>query len=206
MNNIIEYAEGASFYYSGFNNQWEDKVELGKGKNYGMEFFLEKKKGLTRGMISYTLAFNNRQFDKLNDGKVFPFKYDRRHDFKIAVVHTVDKKLELSADWVFNTGQALSLPVEVIQNQNGGDVEIYKQRNQFRMPNTHRLNVSVKFIKQRTRYERAWVLGVYNAYNRKNPFYIYRNFSLTDNGIKTYQFKQVSVLLLMPSVSYQIKF
>ena len=67
-------------------------------------------------MIGYTLSWTNRQFDQLNNGKWFPYKYDRRHDVKIAVVHNINKRIQLSADWVYGTGVATTLPVSVYTN------------------------------------------------------------------------------------------
>lgn len=201
MKNVIEYAEGAS--YLNATSNWEDKVEVGNGKSYGGELFIQKKKGKTTGMLGYTLSWTNRQFDNLNNGKPFPVKYDRRHDFKIAVVHKINKRFEISADWVFGTGQAISLPVEVYIDNGGKEVEVYDGRNGFRMSAYHRLDFSAKFSKQKRKYERAWVIGIYNVYNRLNPFYIFRDFDQTTNRPV---FKQVSLFPIIPSISYQFKF
>jgi outer membrane receptor for ferrienterochelin and colicin len=201
MKNVIEYAEGAS--YLNATSNWEDKVEVGNGKSYGGELFVQKKKGKTTGMLGYTLSWTNRQFDNLNNGKSFPVKYDRRHDFKIAVVHKINKRFEISADWVFGTGQAISLPVQVYLDNGGGEVEVYDGRNGFRMNPYHRLDFSAKFSKQKRKYERAWVIGIYNVYNRLNPFYIFRDFDKVTNKPV---FKQVSLFPIIPSISYQFKF
>jgi outer membrane receptor for ferrienterochelin and colicin len=201
MENVIEYSEGASFINATSN--WEDKIEIGKGWSYGVELFLQKKLGNTTGMLGYTLSWTNRQFDNLNNGKTFPYKYDRRHDLKAAIVHKVSKGFELSADWVFGTGQAITLPTEVYRGNNGEEVEVYEGRNGFRMHNYHRLDLGMKFIKKKKWGERAWVISVYNVYNRQNPFFIYRSYSSSTN---TPEFRQVSLFPIIPSVSYQFKF
>jgi hypothetical protein len=201
MKNVIEYAEGAS--YVNATSNWEDKVEVGNGKSYGGELFIQKKKGKTTGMLGYTLSWTNRQFANLNNGKSFPVKYDRRHDFKVAMVHKINKRVEISADWIFGTGQAISLPVEVYIDINGNEVEVFDGRNGFRMKPYHRLDFSAKFSKQKRKYERAWVVSIYNVYNRLNPFYIFRDF---DKKTNMPVFKQVSLFPIIPSVSYQFKF
>lgn len=201
MKNVIDYSEGAS--YLNATSNWEDKVEVGKGWSYGAELFLQKKVGRTTGMLGYTLSWTNRQFENINFGKTFPYKYDRRHDFKIAAVHKVSERFELSADWVFGTGQATTLPTEVYLGNNGQEIEVYDGRNNFRMGNFHHLDLSMKFSKKKKRYERAWVISTYNVYNRKNPFFIYRTYNYQTNNP---EFRQVSLFPVIPTISYQFKF
>jgi len=201
MDNVIEYKEGASFFNS--SNSWEDKVEIGKGKSYGAEVFLQKKKGRLTGMAGYTLSWTNRQFDNLNEGKVFPYRYDRRHDIKIAGVYKVAKNIEVSAEWVFGTGNAITMPVGMYQGPDGMNVQVYGSRNGYRMQPYHRADAGIKFLKEHKRnWESAWVIGVYNLYGRKNPFYIY---STTDGSGAT-TFKQISLFSIIPSITYQFKF
>ncbi|HEU4472776.1 MAG TPA: TonB-dependent receptor [Flavisolibacter sp.] len=201
MQNVIEYAEGAS--YLDATGNWEDKVEIGKGWSYGMEFFVQKKTGKTTGMLGYTLSWTNRRFDNLNYGKTFPYKYDRRHDLKMAVVHKVSDAFELSASWVYGTGQAITLPTEVYLDANQREVEVYDGRNGFRMNSFHHLDFSMKFSKKKKWGERSWLVSVYNVYNRQNPFFIYRNYDYSTNVPK---FRQVSLFPIIPSISYQFKF
>jgi hypothetical protein len=205
MNNIIEYAEGASFVST--TSDWQTRVEVGEGKSYGAEFFLQKKKGRTTGMIGYTLSWSNRQFENINYGNQFPYKYDRRHDAKIAIVHNVSKKIQLSADWVYGTGVATTLPVAIYTDNDGNEVEIYNGRNDFRLPSYHRMDIGIKFIKQKKRYERSWNINIYNVYNRLNTFFVYRGskYDFT-TGIETPVFYKVTLFPIIPSISYQFKF
>jgi hypothetical protein len=202
MNNVIEYAEGAS--YIDATGNWEDKVEIGKGWSYGAELFVQRKKGKTTGLLGYTLSWTNRQFENLNFGNTYPYRYDRRHDLKAAIVHKLSKRVELSADWVYGTGQAVTLPVEKYVDANGQEIQVYQKRNGFRMAPYHRLDVAATFTKVKKRYTRSWVISVYNVYNRANPFYIY----LGKTSQPPYKpvFKQVSLFPVLPSISYQFKF
>ncbi len=202
MNNVIEYAEGAS--YLDVSGNWEDKVEKGTGWSYGTELFLQRKKGKTTGMMGYTLSWTNRQFANLNFGNKFPYRYDRRHDLKAAIVHKLSKRVELSADWVFGTGQAITLPVEKFVDINGHEILVYKERNGFRMPPYHRMDIAASFTKVKKKHTRTWIWSIYNIYNRRNPFYIY--LGITDVAPYKPVFKQVSLFPFLPSFTYQFKF
>ncbi|HZY79278.1 MAG TPA: TonB-dependent receptor plug domain-containing protein, partial [Cyclobacteriaceae bacterium] len=108
MYNLIEYKEGASFLNT--TSDWQDKVAInGKGESYGSEVLLQKKKGKVTGWIGYTLSWTNRQFDELNNGKEFPYKYDRRHDVSIALTHEWNKRMDFSMAWVYGSGNAITL-------------------------------------------------------------------------------------------------
>lgn len=200
MDNVLEYKEGASFFNTSSN--WEDKVEIGKGKSYGAELFVQKKKGRFTGMMGYTLSWSKRQFDNLNDGKEFPYRYDRRHDFKIAGIYELAKNIEVSAEWIYGTGNAITLPIGYYNGPDGNTVQVFGERNGYRMPSYHRADVSIKFSKQRKNWERAWVISAYNVYNRYNPFYIYSTTNNQGNAV----FKQMSLFPIIPSISYQFRF
>jgi hypothetical protein len=197
MDNVIEYKEGASFLNPAVS--WEEKVVSGKGWSYGTELFIQKKKGRFTGMLGYTLSWTKRQFDALNEGKTFPYRYDRRHDFKVAGVYNLTKTIDISAEWVYGTGNAITLPVSAYMGPDGNKVTIYGERNGIRMPAYHRADVSIKFTKEKKHGERAWVISVYNLYNRKNPFYIYQ-----DEAKAT--FTQISLFPIIPSITYQFRF
>lgn len=209
MQNIIEYKEGASYLEN--SNNWEDQVESGHGWSYGGELFIQKKQGKTTGWIGYTLSWTKRQFDNINFGKVFPFRYDRRHDISVAIVHRISKKVDLSGTWVYGTGNAVSLPLARYAGVNAGydllypssELYYYNERNGFRMAAYHRLDIGIT-LKKKTRWGQSnWNFSVYNAYNRKNPFFIYYGY---DDVTGKREFKQVSLFPLLPSVSYQFKF
>jgi outer membrane cobalamin receptor len=208
MDNLIEYKEGASFL--NITDSYEDKVESGTGNSYGFEFFLQKKLGSLTGWLGYTLSWSNRTFQNINQGKPFPYKYDRRHDISLALVKSFNKKVSFSAAWVFGTGSAVTLPIgsypaydeEYIWSPG---IKIYGNRNGYRMRDYHRLDVSVSFKKEKKWGERTWTFGLYNAYSRKNPFYLdieYRG----EYGVREARFVQYSLFPILPSVRYSFKF
>ncbi len=204
LKNIIEYAEGASFL-SG-SDRWEQRVETGRGRASGIEFFLQKKYGKTTGMAGYTLSFSDRTFANLNNGQTFPYKYDRRHDIKLAAVHQVNKKIQLSADWVFGSGAATTLQHSSYRI-NDNQVYVYGSRNGYRLPAYHRLDAAIKFTKQKKKFERSWVISIYNLYNRLNTFYIYLSEEYNPTT-STYEkvFYKAALFPVIPSISYQFKF
>jgi len=222
MKHIIEYKEGASF----FNQQtgWEDKIATGKGWSYGVETLLEKNAGKTRGWLGYTLSWTNRQVNEVNFGKVFPYRYDRRHDVSLALTHFVNPRIDLGFTWVYGTGRAITLarqkyPSLLDFGQSGYDgsytgypyersmIEHYESRNGFREPAYHRLDISANFHKSVKWGERIFSLGIYNVYNRQNPFYLYYGYkySVSSSSDNIYLLQR-SFYTIMPSIRYSIKF
>lgn len=208
MHGVIEYKDGASYLNS---QDWQDKVEIGNGESYGAELMLQKKLGNWTGWIGYTLSWTNRQFDNLNFGKKFPYRYDRRHDIEIVANRPLTKKIDFAATWVYGTGNAISLPVAAY----GGDFSyptilgktvynnlLYEGRNAFRLRAYHRLDASITFKKQKKHGERSWVISVYNLYNRQNPFYV--DFAANKDGYR--RLYQYSLFGIIPSVTYNFKF
>lgn len=212
MENLIEYKEGASFFSS--NEKWEEKVESGKGDSYGVELFVQRKVGKTSGWIGYTLSWTNRKFENLNLGKTFPYRYDRRHDISIALTHEFSEKFDVGVVWVYGTGRAITLPTmrhdaapiydPVLKSQTFGgskEIEYFDQRNGFREPSYHRLDIAFNLKKQKKRGKRVWTFGVYNAYSRNNPFFLYFNGDKNNPKLK-----QVSLFPIIPSITYSYTF
>lgn len=221
MNNLIEYKEGASF--GGTGAGWESKVEKGRGWAYGAEFMVEKSYGKLTGWIGYTLSWTERQFENLNYGRAFPAKYDRRHDISVALTHKFSEKVDVGLVWVYGTGNAATLgimeyPPENFMSNNSyySYVTEYPSRNNYRTPSYHRLDLGVNLHKQKKHGIRTWSFSVYNAYFRKNPFFIYWDSESyvepdpNNPGQMLYfskpVLKKVSIFPIIPSFSYSFKF
>lgn len=213
MQNVIEYKEGSNFLE--LDSDWEGNITSGRGWAYGAEVLLRKNEGKFTGWLGYTLAWNYRQFDDLNFGRVFPFKYDRRHDVSIVVNYKPRKEFEWSATWVYGTGIALTIPIakykEVRRNQDfensdsfyTDDIYQYSDRNAYRMPAYHRLDLGLTWYKVKDWGESSWTIAIYNAYNRQNPFFIDTRYSWEKERTTFYQ---VSLFQLIPSLTYNFKF
>ena len=211
MDNLTEYKDGASFF-SGSTN-WEDKVCLGEGWAYGLEFLAQRTVGKFTGWIGYTWSKSERLFDRegetLNGGEPFPAKYDRRHDVSIVLMYKWSDRFDASLSWVYNTGNVTTLSLEDYESAEGGSVSFFESRNNYRLPNYHRLDASVNFHRNFKKGSRTINVSVYNLYNRKNPYMIYESadYHYTYAG-QTYRsaLVQMSLFPIIPSVSYVYKF
>jgi len=215
IKNVLSYKEGASFIDFG---DWQDNVTQGKGNAYGAEFLLRKKKGDFTGWLGYTLAWSNRQFDDINFGKTYPFKYDRRHDISLVGVYKLSDRISLSASWVLGSGNAYTLAEgyyagTFLSGTSESGVyysflaPFYKNRNNQRSPSYHRLDSSISFFKQKKRYDRTWSFGFYNMYNRANPFLLTVATDTGDSGLanKTV-LKKISLFPVVPYFNWGFSF
>lgn len=211
MNNIIDYLDGASFV--GSTSSWEDKVAMGEGWSYGGELLLKKNVGKTTGWIGYTLSWTDRKFDEINFGNIYPAKYDRRHDISIVLMHKFNDEVDMGATWVYGTGYALSLATQTfagLPDWYGGyfnNHSYYPGRNNYRMPSYHRFDIGFNFHKEKRFGTRTWSIGIYNAYNRSNPFFLMFGYEYTNNYEDSERvLQQLSIFPIIPSISYKFKF
>ncbi len=208
MDNLIEYKDGASF--TSINKDWQDKIESGKGTSYGAEVLFQKKLGKLTGWVGYTLSWTDRQFENINFGEAFPYRYDRRHDISVTSIYKINDHIQLAAVWVYGTGNSVSLPTNTYLKNNsvqdgysGNDVQYFDGRNGFRMDAYHRLDASIAWTKVKKNGIRKFTLGFYNMYNRRNPFFIQQGYDYRTNQKK---FVQYSLMPIIPSISYRFDF
>ena len=221
MTNIIGYREGASFLLVDLGakpkevaqSEWQQNVTTGRGWSYGTEFFLQRKTGRLNGWVGYTLSWTQHQFADLNEGKPFYARYDRRHDLSVVGIYQLKPRLSLSATFVFGTGNALTIPLGTATARSNAffgpttsiTAPLYGERNGFRAAPYHRLDVALRFSKPKSWGERTWELGVYNAYNRINPFY-YDTATRRSNGVSQQVLTRYGLFPIIPSLTYHIKF
>lgn len=212
MTNLVSFSEGAFFL-----NDWQENVTIGSGRSYGLELMWKKSTPTTTAWVAYTLSWTDRQFDNINFGRRYPFKYDRRHDLKLVASHKLTKWLSFSAEWVFNSGFAFSIPLEQF-NVDLTDIIFppqvvqalsFGQKNQFRMPDYHRLDLSaiVNFGNSHVRHRIQ--IGAYNVYNRRNPLYYnvrtrYINENYAIRAKK--EFVQATLIPFVPALNYTVSF
>jgi hypothetical protein len=233
MSNIINYKEGASFLLindptSANSVRWEDNVTAGRGWSYGVEFFLQKKVGRFSGWAGYTLSWTQWQFAELNGGQPYYPRYDRRHDVSLVGIYELNKRITLSAVWVYGTGNALTIPSGRYDTYRASNTLVYggspgilqtffqnprttdnygTQKNSFRAESYHRFDFGIQFHKQKKHHERTWEISFYNLYNRRNPFF-YRLESVAATATeptRTALFRY-SVFPIVPAFSYNFKF
>lgn len=205
MHNQLKFQTG--FLSSFDNTTLEENLVFGKGTSYGLELYVKKNKGLYRGWISYTLSKTTLAFPELADGEPFFAKYDQRHDLSIVVSRELSDTWSVSGVFVYTTGNALTLPVGRYMVQ-GNILNHYTEINSFRMPAYHRLDLSFTYtpIKDR-KYNTEWGFGIYNVYNRSNPYYI---FFKIEGDVEDYylnvEAKQISLFPIMPYVAWSFSF
>lgn len=206
MDNVLEYKDGSSFV--GSASGWEDKVYVGRGWSYGVEFFIHKKVGRFTGWIGYTLSKTQRRFDKegniINNGKIFNAKYDRTHDLSVTLSYNFNKKCNISSTFVYGSGTCGTLGDQVYYDPfSKREYEYYESKNNYRMPSYSRLDLGLNlFHYNKYGHKTTWNFGCYNVYNRKNPFVVVVDHA--DDGSN--ELKQKSVFPIIPSISYSYKF
>ncbi|MCH2043871.1 MAG: TonB-dependent receptor [Saprospiraceae bacterium] len=220
----IDFRDGAQLFV---NDQLDNEFVFGRGNSYGAEFYVETKNvglgkaGQIRGWVGYTLSWSWRQFDDIMDGQRFHPRYDRRHDASIVLSWDIAKTpLTFSATWVYGTGNAVSLPVmrfftSDITGSNPLDFNpIYTERNGFRMPAYHRLDMGLVWrLFTKKRFKSDITFSAYNVYNRRNPFFMYIAAEFAENTPEgqfavpeRFQAKVVSLFPIIPSVTWNFKF
>lgn len=209
MDNLIEYKEGA-LPEDNTNTSSDNSFTFGTGDSYGLEFFIKKRVGKTTGWLGYTISKTTRYFDQLNNGIEFPAKYDRTHDLSITATHELNKHWVLSAVFVYATGNTLT-PALYRYLIDGEIFTEYAERNSYRMPPYHRMDVSATYTKNKPnkRFNSSWNFSIYNLYNRANPYFIYFDLegegNLSEGGLEPKAF-QISLFPIIPSVTWNFNF
>ena len=221
MNNLIEYAEGAS-PDDNVKDNVDNNLVFGSGYSYGAELFIKKRLGQFTGWIGYTYSRTTRQFPEINFGEEFPAKYDRRHDLSVVATYELNDRWTFGGAFVYATGNAITLPVGWYQYE--GDIQYeYGPRNSLRMSAYHRADISAtrsgkdfkthtdptsgEEIKTKKRFVSSWSFSVYNLYNRANPYFIYIDQEGDfQDGTLTVAGKQVSLFPILPSATWNFKF
>jgi hypothetical protein len=201
MQNVNDYEDGADLL---LNADVEAQILIGKGRSYGAEFYLKKKYGKLNGWISYTLAKAENKIDGINDNSWYNTSYDKTHDISIVVNYELNKKSSFSASWVYYTGNAVTFPSGMYE-YDGEIIEYYTERNGYRMPDYHRLDLNYHLKgKERKNRNNCWDFSLYNAYNRKNAYTISFQESETNPG-QTEAVK-LSLFGIIPSVTWNFNF
>jgi len=183
--NTIEYSNPTDILYSFIldeelfqisidNNSWEDRVSLGNGESYGIETYLNYKIGNFSYDLAYTFSRSKRAFENFNNGESFPYKFDRPHDINTNLTYRIGENKSFSIHWTFGIGNAYTITDEIILGPEGRPIARASSRNNNRVPNFHHLDVNYEVTKKLENNTLLKLsLGIYNIYNRQNPFYEY---------------------------------
>jgi hypothetical protein len=215
LQNSVDFVDGAEIFGS---KNIEGELTIGKGYAYSpLELEIEKKDGRLTGWIGYTLSWVRRgRYPDINNGAYFPTRFDTRHNISVVGLYSVSKRLQLTATWIYTSGYTSWLPSGRMsfQDVQGAPlnlvVPIYGPRNTFRVPAYIRADLGVVWKFKTRHLENDLTLSVYNASNRRNPYFIYLDVETQKGdpvdfvtGIKA---KQVSLFPVLPSLTWNFKF
>ncbi len=188
------------------NKYIEGEILTGRAYGYGIEFLLRKNSGKLNGWVSYTYSRTYRQIDGINSGVAYRAPYDRPHDISVVLNYNLNEQISLGLTWVYLTGQPITFPVGRFVYGNTV-VPFYSGRNDYRMPDYHRLDLSVTWrekLNPGKKWHNEFNFSIYNAYNRKNAWII--NFQ-SDTKDPSITYAEMTYLFgIIPSFTYNFKF
>ena len=201
MQNQIDYRDGAS---TQANELVEGELLYGQGRAYGAEFLIKKKKGKLTGWIGYTLSRTEKQIDGINNNEWYVARQDRTHELTVVGVYDLSERVSMSASWIYYTGNAVTFPSGKY-SIDGQNYLVYTERNGYRMPAYHRLDLSLTlYNKKKENFESNWNFSLYNAYGRENAYFI--SFRDNDDDPTRTSAYQTTLFRWVPSITYNFLF
>lgn len=201
MRNVIDYRNGAQVFT---NDPIETQLLFGEGRAYGIEWLLKKKSGRFNGWISYTLSKTERRIEGINNHAWYHARQDRTHDLALVGMYGLNDRWTLSASWVYYTGDAITYPTGKYR-LNGEVYFYYSERNAYRMPDYHRLDLgATRQLKKGKRFSSELNFSLFNAYGRANAYQI--RFRESEEDPSRTEAVQTSLFTFVPSISYNFKF
>ena len=207
IENYIDYKSGASLV---LNHHIETDVINSNGKAYGIEFLAKKTAGKLNGWISYTFSRTflktdqNQLGETINNGSYYPADFDKPHNVNVIANYQFSHRFSISGNMVYSTGRPITLPLAQF-NIGGASSLYYSQRNQYRIPDYFRTDISINLEgnhKVKQKLHNSWSFGVYNLTARQNAYSVY--FVNTNGHV---QGNQLSIFgTMIPFVTYNIKF
>ena len=186
---------------------WEESVVRGQGWSYGVETMLSKNIGKTTGYLNYTLSWANRQFDEINNGKIFPYRYDRRHQLNLHINQQLGKRFSLSATWNIGSGHPITLVASndefLFEPVAPEATQILTSINGYRLPIFHRLDLALKFQIIKPRWQHQISLSLYNVYSRNNVFHV---FKYQPDDPSQEELVELKTAGLLPGLNYTLNF
>ncbi|MDF2380662.1 TonB-dependent receptor [Nostoc ellipsosporum NOK] len=202
MQNQIDYRDGADVFAN--SDAIESQLLYGKGRAYGIEWLLRKKTGKLTGWLSYTLSKTEKKINGINENRWYNARQDRTHDIAIVGSYQLSRKWTISATWVFYTGDAVTFPAGKYR-VNDQTIFYYTERNGYRMPDYHRLDIGANWTLKQTKKRLSELsFSLYNAYGRENAYII--NFRDAENDPNKTEAVRYALFKFIPSISYNFKF
>lgn len=207
FNNIIDYKDGVSLL---LNNNIEADLIAGIGRAYGLEMMVNKTMGRLTGWASYTYSRTERRVngdfpeEQINEGNYYPSNFDKPHDLTLSGAYIFTKRITFSANFTYSTGRPTTLPVSRYRYRDYLVIE-YSDRNQFRIPDYHRLDLSLTVEgshKRKKKWHGSYTFSLYNVYGRENAYSIF----VKPTGTMPQAFRLAVLGTVFPSFTYNFKF
>ncbi len=203
--NSIDYITGVDLH---LNDNIDAALTQGSAYSYGLEFLLKRTEGKLNGWLAYTFSRSYQVMEgespelAINDGEKYPSIFDQPHQLTLVLNYRLSNLVVLSSNFTYNTGRPITVPISKYSYGNILSVNNYSQRNAYRMPDYHRLDLSATFYTQKkpnSKFNSEFIFSIYNVYARKNAYAIY--FDKNGFAYKTYILGSI-----FPSISYILKF
>ena len=214
LQNLPEYKNGAILV---MNHHVEADLINANGYAYGLELYAKKSSGRLNGWVSYTYSRTMRKTDNrfpdevVNAKKYYPSVYDKPHDLSTVMNYQISRRWRFSGNFVLSSGRPVTLP-ELKYTYGGKQVVYYSDRNKYRMPPYHRMDVSITLdenLRRKRMWKGSWTFSVYNLYGRKNPYSVFyrKDPSIQQTDKNQYAIYKLSVIgVPVPSITYNFKF
>ena len=214
MQNVVEYKNGAQIL---LNQHIETDLLRAHGYTYGVEVYARKSSGLLTGWISYTYSRSmlkssgSTEEEQINKNRYYPSNFDKPHNLVVMVNYHLSRRWRVAGTFVYNTGRPVTLP-ELKFNSEGNQVIYYSDRNKYRLPDYHRLDISISFdenLRLKKMWKGSWTLSVINVYGRENAYSVY--YTQEDqriyNGLGSAGlFKMYIIGIPLPTLTYNFIF
>jgi hypothetical protein len=203
MENAIDFRDHAQLF---LNPRLEGELRIGEATSYGAELFVRYESSKLSGWVSYTYSRTIRDIPEINGGKPYPAPYDKPHDLALVFSYDISPRIGVGANWIYSTGIPFTLPsgrYEVL----GNILPVYTGRNEYRLPDYHRLDLSVTFRDKKKpgkRWQGEWNVSVYNAYARKNVWTL--NFIQDETDPEMTYAEMTYLFSIIPAITYNFKF
>jgi len=207
LTNILDYKDGADLF---LNNLLEQELLAGEGKAYGAELMINKTMGRLTGWFSYTYSRTLQKFDgdypelQINRGEYFPSNFDKPHEVTVSGTYRFSRRVTFSSNFTYSTGRPITLP-EAKFSYDGYLVVQFSDRNKYRIPDYHRLDLSLTIEgnhKRDKNWHGSYTFSIFNVYGRKNPYSVF----IKPNGLLPQAYKLAVLGVVFPSFTYNFKF
>lgn len=227
LDHIVDYKEGYSamsllLFRENLHGKVESMMTQGKGKAYGIDFSANYATPAFSLTADYTLMQARNRFDELNQGKEFAAPTDIRHSLSLTAEVKLPRNWKFAATWQLRSGHPITIPTHLYLYPNldftQGSVNfapeseytafqiLETERNNYRTRSFHKLDIAFSRQHKTFRNHDAFFsIGIYNMYNRANPYMYY----IQTEGTGTYArpaLKSVSIFPILPNISYLIRF